>query len=243
MRRQPGGLQKNYFLSIFILLIFSLVSWGVVHSQEVTAVTAEKGHPKIESALFDLQQKYLLHGKENFRVFVQRPNLRLDNQDKITVFILPTPGETRDAIDIDTLQAYGGEVVKSGRSVVKAKVPIASLEIIADQVRGIGFIKRPDRPYAGIVSEGVSLTGASLYQASGYSGQNVKAAVIDLGFAGLSQAITVGVLPPTVIKIDCTGTGCDPTDFSLEEEDHGTAVAEIVHDMAPAAQLYLIKVG
>jgi subtilisin family serine protease len=246
MRRQPERFQKRYFLSILILLIFSLLSWSVVHSQEIAAVTVEKGHPKIESALFDLQQKYLLHGKDLSLSSSQRRNLRLDNDDKVTVFILPTPGETRDAIDIDTLQTYGGEVLKSGYSVIKARVPIGSLKSIADQVRGIGFIKRPDRPYAGVVSEGVSLTGASLYQASGYAGQNTSVAIIDLEFGRLAEAISAGVLPqiPNAQRIDCTGHDCVTTDFSSEDPEfaHGTAVAEIVHDMAPAAQLYLIKV-
>jgi len=236
--RGTNGPQKRNIFSIGILVLSFFLFWGVV-----PAINAgDGGHPKIESALFDLQQKYLLHGKEFSLSSSQRRNLRMDNEDKVTVFILPTAGGTRDAIDIDTLQAYGGEVLKSGSSVVKARVPIGSLKSIADQVRGIGFIKRPDRPYAGVVSEGVSLTGASLYQASGYSGQNVNVAIIDLGFARLSEAIAGGVLPPTVIKIDCTGTDCSPTGFPSEDEDHGTAVAEIVHDMAPAAQLYLIKV-
>ncbi len=117
------------------------------------------------------------------------------------------------------------------------------VEAIADQVPGISMIKLPDRPYIDIVSEGVGLTGASAYHASGYRGQNIKVAIIDLGFEKLSDAITAGVLPSSVIKIDCTGTGCVPTDFSSEIEDHGTAVAEIVHDMAPDAQLYLMKVA
>ena len=97
---------------------------------------------------------------------------------------------------------------------------------------------------ADVVSEGVNLTGASSYHSAGYDGRNAKVAIIDLGFAGLSTAIGSGVLPSSVIKVDCTGTGCAPTDFSSEtEEVHGTAVAEIVHEMAPGAQLYLIKVG
>jgi subtilisin family serine protease len=238
MRGAEGPKKRKFFSTQFLVLSLFLFL-GVV-----PAINAgDGGHPKIESALFDLQQKYLLHGKESFRAFAQRPDLRLDEQDKVTVFILPKAGETKETIDLETLKAYGGEVFKSGQAVIKAKVPIFLLDQIADHVKGISFIKQPDRPYAGVVSEGVSLTGASLYQASGYAGQNVKAAIIDLGFARLSEAISAGVVPPTVIKIDCTGTDCGPTDFPSEEEDHGTAVAEIVHDMAPAAQLYLIKIG
>jgi subtilisin family serine protease len=239
--RGAGRPERNH-CNFLIIWILAFISWSIVLSGEVWAADA-KGHPRLESALSDLQQKYFLQGSDLSRSFARRHDLRTDDEDKITVFILPEVGETKAPIDLGALRAYGGEIIKSGHSVVKAKIPIASLESVADGVQGIGFIKRPDRPYAAVVSEGVNLTGASFYQASGYGGQNVKAAIIDLGFAGLSEAITAGVLPPTVIRIDCTGTGCESTDFSLEDEDHGTAVAEIVHDMAPAAELYLIKVG
>ena len=242
-----GRFQKRYGLAILVLLFFSLNSWSVVHSQESIIVSGEKGHPKIESALFDLQQNYLLHGKEVSRAFAQRRNLRIDAQDKITVFILPKAGETKETIDVETLKAFGGEVIKSGQSVIKAKVPILLIDQIADHVKGINFIKQPDRPHIEVVSEGVSLTGASLYQASGYAGQNTSVAIIDLEFGRLAEAISAGVLPPipNTQRIDCTGHDCATTDFSSEDPEfaHGTAVAEIVYDMAPAAQLYLIKVG
>ncbi len=243
MRKQPERFQKRYFLSIFILLIFSLPSWTAVHSEEALSITVEKGHPRIESALFDLQQKYLLHGKAVSEAFARQRDLRMDTQDKITVFILPKAGETKDTIDVEALKAFGGQVVKSGDAVIKAKVPVLLLDQIADRVKGVNFIKQPDRPNIEIVSEGVSLTGASLYQASGYRGQNVSVAIIDLGFANLSDAIAAGVLPSSVTTIDCEGGECTSTNFPSEVEPHGTAVAEIVHDMAPDAQLYLIKIG
>ena len=244
MKWTGGTHQKKHVLPILILAILSLVSWTGAYSGEPLLAAGEKeGHPKIESALFAWHKEYLLHGREGSQAFAQRRDLRLDGQDNVTVFILPKAGESKDTIDIESLKAYGGEVIKSGHSVIKARVPILLLDQIADHVGGINYIKHPDRPHIEVVSEGVNLTGASSYQASGYAGQNIKVAIVDLGFANLSDAIAAGVLPSSVIKIDCTGTDCAPTDFPSEEEDHGTAVAEIVHDMAPAAQLYLIKIG
>ena len=239
-----GRLQRRFCLSLLVLFFLPFVTWSGVQSQEAAVVSGEKGgHPKIESALLDLQKKHLFEGREGSRAFAKRRDLRVDEQDKVTVFILPRAGETKEAIDLQALKAYGGEVIKSGQSVIKAKVPILLLVQIADHVGGINFIKQPDRPLGGIVSEGVNLTGASVYQSLGYMGQNVKVAIIDLGFADLSSAISAGVLPATVITLDCSGGTCAPTDFSSEEENHGTAVAEIVHDMAPGAELYLIRVG
>jgi len=139
---------------------------------------------------------------------------------------------------------YGAEIIKTAENVSKIKAPINMLKAIADNVKGVSFIQLPDKPIPLIVeSEGVALTEASLYHSEGYTGTGVKVAVIDGGFAEISAAISDGEIPNSVVMVDCTGASCLSTDFSSETEKHGTAVAEIVYDMAPEAQLYLIKIG
>jgi len=202
----------------------------------------KKGHPKLESALSELQERYLSQGKGQSQEFARRRDLRIDNHDNVLVFILPQAGKTRDSIDVQALRGYGVEIVKSGEAVLKAKVPIMMLDVIAERVKGISFIKLPDRPLPLYVSQGVNLTGASSYQFSGYTGQGAKVAIIDLGFSGVTAAINAGELPASAILIDCTGTECVGTDFASDLEVHGTACAEIVYDMAPGAELFLIKV-
>lgn len=235
---------RTYILSTLAFLLIILTSWRVTQAgQNDWLIDAKEGHPKIESGLFELQKNYIFLGRDIAHSLAQQRDLRLDMQDKVTVFIHPKTDESNGTIDVEALKAYGAEVIKRGQSLIKAEIPVYLLVEIADHVGGIGFIRQPDRPYIGARSEGVNLSGASFYHASGFTGQQVKAAVIDLGFAGLSGAILAGALPPTVIRVDCTGSGCAPTDYSFEEEDHGTAVAEIVHEMAPGTQLYLIKVG
>ena len=243
MRTKTGRLPSKKRLTVFLVLFFSLILLNAAHSEESRWMKEEnKGHPKIQSTLIDLKDRYLSQEKSVIQEFAKRRHIRMDEQDRVTVFIQPKAGNTHEAIDTETLKALGGEVIKKGQTVIKAKIPISMADLIADQVEGVSFIKLPDRPYAEVVSQGVSLTGASTYHILGYGGQNVKVAIIDLGFGGLSSAIASGELPASVNKIDCTGTDCVTTDFSSETEDHGTAVAEIVHDMAPNAQLYLIKV-
>ena len=76
-------------------------------------------------------------------------------------------------------------------------------------------------------------------QALGKNGAGIKIGVIDLGFASLSTSQASGDLPPTGPKLtitDYTGTGTGGT-------NHGTNVAEIVHEMAPGASLYLAKIS
>lgn len=63
-----------------------------------------------------------------------------------------------------------------------------------------------------------------------------KVAIIDGGFAGYRDRQASGDLPASLITQNlCSG--------GFEGDDHGTGVAEIVHEMAPSAQLYLVCGG
>jgi len=89
-----------------------------------------------------------------------------------------------------------------------------------------------------VTSLGVSVTGATDMQALGQDGSGIKIGVIDLGFGSLATSQNKGELPATgagLTVTDYTGTGTGG-------DSHGTNVAEIVHDMAPAAELYLAKI-
>jgi hypothetical protein len=90
-----------------------------------------------------------------------------------------------------------------------------------------------------VTGQGVAITGAADMQAVGNNAAGIKVGVIDLGFGSLSAAQASGDLPPTGSNLtitDYTGTGTGGT-------SHGTNVAEIVHDMAPGASLYLAKIA
>ena len=87
-----------------------------------------------------------------------------------------------------------------------------------------------------VTGGGVNLTGAARFHAQGYEGEGVRVAVIDVGFKGLGAAVASGDLPHDVISLDFTGSGIET------EYRHGTACAEIVHEMAPGAELHLLKI-
>ena len=61
-------------------------------------------------------------------------------------------------------------------------------------------------------------------------GAGIKVAVIDIGFVGAKAAMDSGDLPAGTQIINRCGES---------KSSHGTAVAELVHDMAPSAQLVL----
>jgi hypothetical protein len=89
----------------------------------------------------------------------------------------------------------------------------------------------------GVVSQGVAETGATALHDRGIDGSGVKIGIIDAGFAGY-QSLLGTELPSSVT----TWRGSILGPEGGGSEVHGTAVAEVVHDMAPGAQLYLAQV-
>ncbi|MCD6361862.1 MAG: S8 family serine peptidase [Armatimonadetes bacterium] len=139
-----------------------------------------------------------------------------------------------------SLGPYGG-VVQFRRDVrVQAIVPVTSLTEIADlpQVRQIRAPLRPVplQGFGTYSSEGVQLVGAVPYHVSGLMGQGVDVAIIDMGFNDYQNAeIPIDPNDPARTISFAAGGG-------MTGSYHGTAVAEVVADMAPGARFTLINV-
>jgi hypothetical protein len=133
--------------------------------------------------------------------------------------------------------AVGGRVERTASGLVQALVSPTALARL--QARpGVDRVRAPYRQIATAVSgEEVAATLASAWHQKGFTGKGVKVAVIDGGFKGLADRQASGDLPANVVTQDFCGGQL------LADEDHGTAVAEIVHEMAPDAELYLVCVG
>lgn len=135
----------------------------------------------------------------------------------------------------NAISVAGGVVQAAAGDLSDALVPPATLRTLADDP-SIARVRPPYAHEADAVDEGVHLSDADTWHAAGYDGAGVKIAIIDLGFAGYTSLLG-SALPASVTTVDdcngqlTTGTG------------HGTAVTEIVHQMAPGAQLYLICIG
>ena len=140
-------------------------------------------------------------------------------------------------IEPNYLKSYGGNVVVERKTLIAEEVPIAEIKNIVSNNERIEYARLPMKAIPlGVTSEGVDLVRADRLHEKGIMGANVKVAVIDVGFKGLSAAQLNGDMPYDIRTKDYTGTGLQ-TQFK-----HGTACAEIVHDVAPDAKLYLLKV-
>jgi len=233
-------MMKNVQLArILIMVGVSFIAWtgGSVLAEDLSELTKEeKYHPKMESVLGVLADKYS-QDIAVARDFAYQRKIPFEDY-QVTVILVPPPGKEASAIDKKSLNLYGATVEAVSRHLIRAKVPISKLVEIADEVDGISYIRLPHTPLpASVISEGVALTNAVDYHSAGYEGQNTRVAVIDLGFNGLEMVQNAGELPSNVIAKDFTGTGL------TTGSNHGTKVAQIVYDMAPRAQLYLIKVA
>ena len=135
------------------------------------------------------------------------------------------------------VSSHGGKRRYSSKNRHEITLPANRLESFAAKLPANTYIRLP-YPHQGlaVTGQGVALTGSSDMQALGKDGAGAKVGVIDLGFSSLASSQTSGDLPGNLTITDYTGTGNGGT-------NHGTNVAEIVHEMAPGAELYLAKIG
>ena len=143
--------------------------------------------------------------------------------------------ESRRPAAVEAIVArFGGRVERTAGTLVQAAVPPSALRALS-QTSALDFIRAPFlRVEQAVTGEEVATSLAAAWHGEGFTGKGVKVAVIDGGFQGLPARQAAGELPANVVAMDfCGGRFGTAT-------DHGTAVAEIVHEMAPDAQLYLL---
>lgn len=152
--------------------------------------------------------------------------------DGATTVEVVVEAETTDAARA-AVTAAGGTVSIEIEGAVKADVDPARLGELADG-DGVGMVREPRPAIPAGISEGVADLGAGPWHSSGWTGADVDIAIIDVGFGGY-EALLGSELPTSV------ATDMSRCDQPLESS-HGTAVAELVHDVAPVASLRLICV-
>ena len=213
------------------LLLLVMVAWaGTAFGQSLEAQPAPKqGIPRLESRLARLTLSSPAAKPAPLPLGV-----KTTGDGKLVVIVEPPPGEEASAIDLVSLEGVGAEILAQSRHLVRVAIPAREL-IAATQVAGVHFIRPPMRPSANAVtSEGVALIAADAYHTNGLLGKGIKVAVLDEGFTDASD---LGQDIPRTHRVrDFTGTGI------YSGGPHGTACAEIIHDIAPEAGLYLLRV-
>jgi subtilisin family serine protease len=200
---------------------------------ELTRVPAR---PRTSSSKLDYQLSALVNGHGSVASTVSgfHPvDLAPRVGDSVQVVIdAKQAAAVRNAVD-----RLGGTVQSSLHQWVTAMVPTTSLKTLSLE-SSVGFVRAPTRFVpAAVGGEEVAASGAPDWFAHHIMGDGVKVAIIDGGFANLPAAQASGDVPTGVTTMDfCGGNFATAT-------SHGTAVTEIVHEMAPNAKLYLVCIA
>ncbi len=151
----------------------------------------------------------------------------------VTVIVEADPGATVSSLIV----THNGKLRYRWDRRHEVSIPAGRLASLANLLPSNALVRLsyPHQALA-VIGQGVALTGAGDMQSLGVNGAGVKIGVIDLGFTNLASAQASGDLPANLIATDYTGTGLDGT------IDHGTNVAQIVHEMAPGVQMYLARI-
>jgi hypothetical protein len=176
--------------------------------------------PKVLSVAHDVQfntGNELLRGKA----------ARLDAQKRIQLNIQAAGKLSNLVTELKALGATVTEAVSQMR-VVQAWVPADKVDDIAG-ISNVQAVRLPDYAIFNITSAGDAIHNAdkvrAQFSALGYDGTGIKVGVIS---NGADHRANVGAELPTV-TVDPAHPGSG---------DEGTAMLEIVHDLAPGAQLY-----
>lgn len=182
-------------------------------------------HPALSSVLNQLYDSWFGSADP-----LRRAGLRhlVVDGDSVEVVVVSRPGAAVAAGE--RARQLGGRVSSTYRDLVFATVPIAQLPMLASDP-SVLQLRTPFRSRPDVVSEGVAVHHADGLHGQGITGQGVKVGVLDCGgFAGY-QSLLGSELPAQITL--WTG-GSVPVGSGV----HGTACAEVIHDMAPDAELF-----
>jgi subtilisin family serine protease len=141
----------------------------------------------------------------------------------------------------------GGAITGAGEggALLQGWLPPEALASIA-ALDGVLLVQHPDtvtlmnQPMAGgATTEGLAVINGPAWHANGYTGSGVKVGIVDGGFQGYTTLLGSDLPANVSARTFVDGENAADVDGTTR---HGTACAEIVHDIAPGAGLYLAKI-
>lgn len=222
--KAPGKKTTLFLLAAFA---FPLVAWGEGAPDCNSGGTRiDPGLLRIESTkrTLGLSVDPRLHGLGRVRCQVE-----LSSE-------IVNPGDLREWLALEVPEA---EWEGHWKRWVQLTCPVTQVHRLG-LFPGALVVARPPAPVplGRIESEGTDILDAPLYWNLGHRGENIRIAVVDVGFDGY-EGLLGSELPGRVETRSFYGSAAGRGDLTGQNQRHGTAVAEIVHDIAPAADLLL----
>ncbi|MBI1729407.1 S8 family serine peptidase [Candidatus Acetothermia bacterium] len=248
-----------------LLMIFGVVGWSEGLNL-ISETSLNDNHSKLQVALEQLiaisksnpdsstrvaPSFELIRSKDSPAQSGSYPSLNLNgNRIQVIIETLPTANL---ALLRQQIEHLGGQVQLTKENLTQALLPIEALEPVANN-SDVSFVRLPIRsiskqnsqPTASsasqgdVISEGVPIIGAPAWHDAGFNGEGTKVGIIDE--FGLYQNLEGKEVPPSdrvvMRSFASQGEMFDPR-YPEKDQAHGTAVAEIINDIAPAATHYL----
>jgi subtilisin family serine protease len=201
-------------------------------------------NPELGSVYKDFYLAYQQGGEETALALARQRGILNDNDEVVMTLVLDTE-ESQPLIE--QLEAEGVIIQGSFENLINIAIPVSLIreqvqsenpELIVERISDLEHVIRIEFPFRAtpkqslILGQGVNVTFASSWQEQGFTGKGVKVGVLDLGFAGYEELLNREL--PAQVTVEIFGD-----DEAFAEDPHGTACAEIVHEMAPDAELYL----
>gem|GEM_PF-1909479 len=231
-----GLLVLHLFVSAILLLpVFVVAPGSQARSSHESSIALsrielpQKGHPKLESVLWELSATR--QGRDA-SAFASESVVDLTD-GRARVIIEAAPGHSAEAAA--AAESLGVQVETTYQDLLQVVAPVSMLTALAEDP-SVRLVRRSAKPVLAVVTEGTGLIGADAWNTGGWTGAGVKVAVLDLGFHGYVSLLGTE-LPSSVTARSFRSD----EDISGGGERHGTACAEIVYDIAPDASLYLVN--
>jgi len=159
--------------------------------------------------------------------------IKTKDDSKVQVYLKV---KSTNKIDLSTLEKTGLEIEITNSKLKKIQgwVSTNNINQLAelDNVIHISTPSYGHKRVGSRTTQGDTILRTNLVRAQGFTGEGVKVGIISDGSAGLAAAQASGDLPNNVVRFNSCIIGNISPDCA-----EGTAMAEIIHDIAPDAEL------
>jgi subtilisin family serine protease len=230
MRRSTAAVSS--ILTVVVAMAIVGGTW-VSQSGGLMERTAQASHTSVlDGPLARLAEAFNEGGLAAAEEVAEQTAIRLQG-NLVRVVIQAPPGQRAAAAA--AVHFPGSRIETIRGDLVQALVPLGSLGVLGAS-GAAELVRLPYFSFPLVTGQGVSLISADAWQAAGFTGSGVKVAILDLGFAGYTNLLGTE-LPASVVIHSCRSDG----DITGGGQVHGAGVAEVVHEVAPDAQLYLVN--
>jgi len=201
----------------------------------------QRVNPKIDSVLSNITDTAQVSIGDALSLASDMQVEVLDERIQVQIFLNPDKKENVTAL----INSFGGEVTGSSlnNGILQSWIPVSAVEGLSNNAL-VNMIRSPAKAFLFgepvSTSQGVSASNASQWHTAGITGSGVKIGIIDGGFTGYNALLDTDLPATVTVKNFVDGEDDSQVDGSSE---HGTACAEVVHNMAPNADLYLAKIS